>query len=306
MTDAGQFVTNVNAPDETVFYGAIGGKSGKFKRQRFGPVPNWIGAYDNFQDDNRQLSSFTSEVSFPETESERRVFGTGTFTATDEFGDSFTSRELRFSQKDTPIGNWVDSNQRRSKERALFLETAINGLNAGIVKFGNGETRSMATFVGGTASSLSSIQALGNNVIAHYNGVFLRAPTGSHVSMRLNLSNATWGGNFHSNNAGFGVRGGTISGSSLTASTENFSSNVVNGSINANFFGNNAEAIAGIADVELMHGKFRAAACDGPCGPGPQPLQIPVEMPTERFVDTFVTIKTGESPIPTVIPLNDV
>lgn len=296
FTDSGEFVTDVNVPDETIFYGAIGDKSRRPSKAQRGPFPKWLSRSDNFKDNNRLLASLDSTINLADSEdNEGTRFGTGSFTVTDQFGYSFESDELAFSEFDSPFGTWVEGRQPNfiSKDKAFFLNTAITGLNVGIIKASHEEGRSMATFVGGTASSLNAIQAMGNNIIAHYNGVFLRSVNNSYVSLDVNLSNATWNGDFNSGKQGFGVYNGTITGSSLSATTAtaSFSPNVVAGSVNANFFGDNAEAIAGVVDVELS--RFNGP----PCGECAQPAQIPVEIPTKRFVDTFVTIKTGERPI---------
>lgn len=293
FTDSGEFVTDVNVPeDEAIFYGAVGDKSRRPSKAQRGPFPKWLSHSDNFKDNNRLLVSLDSTINLADSEdNEGTRFGTGSFTVTDQYGYSFESDELAFSEFDSPFGTWIEGKQPKfvSRDKAFFLNTTISGLNVGIIKATHDEGRSMGTFVGGTASSLNAVQALGNNIIAHYNGTFLRSPMNSHVNLRLNLSDATWSGGFNSGQQGFGVRNGTISGSSLSATTAtaSFSPNVVAGSVNANFFGDSAEAIAGIVDVELAHFQQARLPCD--CE---QP-----ELPTERFVDTFVTIKTGERPI---------
>lgn len=306
FTDTGQFVTDVPADSDSlpILFGALGDYSADGKQRRRVASPGRIFGPEVYRDNNRVMASLSSTIQFSDIDQNPEQYepefepgfeqdgpginlaGTGSFTATDEYQNSFSSDQLIFRQITTPLGEMLRGGSEEGLDKALFLNSAISGLNVGIITAVNGDTVTKGTFIGGTASSLNSVQALARNTYAHYEGRFMRNLNNSRVSIDIDFSNASWGGYFSSGNVDFGVQGGTISGANLTASNERFSPNVSQGSISASFFGGNAEAIAGIVDVEVSANNF----------PGPQTESInppPIEIPeTKRFVDTFVTLQT--------------
>ncbi|WP_432472325.1 hypothetical protein [Amphritea sp. HPY] len=280
VTDSGQFVTEI--PDTTEAYSVLFGALGDVDQLDSSLIPfengpddfDSLAAPDAFTENNRVMTSLTTLTSIEgiadlPQDQEFTVAGLGSFTATDEYQNSLTSDQLIFLEENAPFGDLTIAGNSGTLDRVAFLNTAINGLNAGIITAANGSTLTKGTFIGGTASSLGAIQALAGNTSASYEGSFLRSLDSSNVSIRVNFTDSTWSGRFIvDQGVAFGVSSGSISGANLIASNGNLSPNVTNGSVSASFFGDSAEAIAGIADVEID---------------------------STRFADTFVTTKTEDN-----------
>lgn len=284
FVDSNTFVTPTpeNPESGPLFFGALSDTSvSSIQGIDDQDLLDLIFAGNSYGQNDRLMTNFDSTINLSSASPAFDVLGTGTFSTTDEYGNSLTSTPAIFIEGASPLGTLLAASSEGNdaaltiNNTALF-ESKINGLNVGFIQLMNGETISKGTFVGGTptAGNINTIQSLAGSTIATYNGTFLRSPFRGSVFIEVNFSNASWTGNF-SNGQGvnFNVNNGLINGSSLTASTANITaaeSSVNSGVVAANFFGDSAEAVAGIADVDIQG--------------------------QDRFVDTFVSTTTGSSP----------
>jgi hypothetical protein len=138
----------------------------------------------------------------------------------------------------------------------------------------------LGSFVFGTTSTLASLETLksnlsdidsfsrlNNQLVAVYSG---HTALGAGVNLSINFTESTWGGSFNrgrdghvkvysstngtsiTGHVGFDIKGGTIEGVNLNASSSALSARdgVVSGTVTASFFGSTASEIAGIADIQ--------------------------------------------------------
>lgn len=131
-------------------------------------------------------------------------------------------------------------------------------------------------FVAGTTSSISAInalQSLAGDTTAHYYGSLFHA---GPVSLHINLSNATWNGYFGTPIGTAMVSNGSINGADLAGTvTGNVPSitdngpNTLTGTVEASFFGSQAETIAGVIDttnqIDRYVDVFKSDLCER-CG----------------------------------------
>lgn len=139
-----------------------------------------------------------------------------------------------------------------------------------------------ASFIAGNVSSLSainelqSIQNLARDQILRFNGNMFNS---GFVNLRVNISTASWSGDFHTFTKNFGrleVQNGTISGADLSGSvTGGMYNPQVSGKVEASFFGSQAKTIGGAIEATRPAGEgnsrfvdvFKADLCEG-CGDG--------------------------------------
>lgn len=276
--DSAPFVTPVDPGEEPgpLFFGALSDAPTSSLRDL--TTTDLILAGNRYGGNDRLMTSLTSTITLSSDNPELDILGTGSFTVNDEYGNSLTSVPLQFIEGVIPdLGTLLAAADSESADAAFILSNSnlfgikVAGLNAGFIRIVNGGTASKGTFIGGTptAGNLDAIQALAGDTVANYSGTFLRSPFRGNVSIDVNFTTASWNGNFsNGQNISFEVNNGLINAANLTATTANISApeaTVNSGSVAASFFGDNAEAIAGIADIDI----------EG----------------QDRFVDTFATLK---------------
>ena len=124
-------------------------------------------------------------------------------------------------------------------------------------------------FIAGTTSTLDAInnlQALVNDTTAYYYGSLFHS---GHVGMYINLTDASWEGHFNTPIGHAYVDNGTINGADLTGSVSSYyDEGELSGTVEASFFGSQAETIGGILDTSDSKSRyvdvFKADLCD-PC-----------------------------------------
>ena len=259
FTSAEQFDTTVEIPEERErFFGAM------YDYQRKGKANNYRG-----------LESFTYNLN-PEDEAQ------GNFVMVDEDGSETTLSDwaqikamkgdrvrLFYEFKISCAEAKCNKNQRKRGYKKIIRPTMgeFTLLDKGDYQLGiaklfteeSGKKRpfTRAAFVQGTATELNALQALAGITEARYQGSFAgREKAG--VSLIVNFSDSSWSGKFNTKaNQKMGtlvVTGGTIDGANLLADTSAITSSsrrmsITDGSVNASFFGDSAQAVAGIVDV---------------------------------------------------------
>lgn len=256
-----QFVSTVptEAEDRSRFFGAMYDYNKKAKANNY-----------------RQMESFTYSLNPDDN-------GQGNFIMVDEKGNDVTLEDWAqiavnkkgvhslLYQTTIDCSEGIRCNKKQRKQGFKVIKSTRMGTLAlydkgdyqlGIAKLFTSEkgkkgpwTRSV--FVQGTATSLDSLQALAGVTSATYNGSFAGNKK-ARVTLNVNFSDSSWGGTFNTkSNQKMGtltVSGGTIDGTNLLADASSISTNVkkmniTDGSVNASFFGDNAQAIAGVVDV---------------------------------------------------------
>lgn len=145
----------------------------------------------------------------------------------------------------------------------VWFETAGNYWNYGGGAWGTSSTEDGlwplngigGFYVVGVTSSLDAVAGLANQVNLMYTGTSFN---GVNVAINLDMSNHTWDADFvgkdnisngRYQSTSFKVKNGTIEGVNLFASTGQLSKGV-SGQVQASFYGDDANQIGGVVDIE--------------------------------------------------------
>lgn len=231
----------------------------------------------------RLLSSIDTTVANPDDPT------LGKISVTDEYGNSPETSPEWGTAKQSGDWTYYQFENRRGKKRNIsrYKEETNDDftlIDARTHRAGVDQYR--AAVISGTASSIESIQALGNTVrgTLKYTGR-LQNSNRPVRHLTVNFTDSTWSAHFKANE-GFNnirVNDGAINGATLTATQDNISLtgskvNLTSGSVNASFLGNTASTIGGIVDVSGTLGEDKRRFVDvfavdcGKCGSVPAEL----------------------------------
>lgn len=241
LTDSDQFVTAVQTAenDDYRFYGAA-------------MKDNYEGRGDNRV--FRQLSNLEILANPDANESGRIVMTKtdGNLWQLSQWHDMHT--------KSTPDGSYSTGYlSKRVTEKGWFNITNEDGLTVTLADIykPNNNRYFYGTTISGTVSSLNAIQSLASEVTGtlRYSGGFLNSGANVHW-IKVNFDASTWSGKFGTAGVGLGklkVADAPINGADLSAGLEHMTASkaaLKTGSINASFFGSQADIIAGVMDVK--------------------------------------------------------